>query len=109
MLSPLLSTVNSLLSSHRLLKRSPPTCPGAFQDGKHAHTWCFRMLTLAMGVMGVLACIVGVARAASKHHITEQRIVNRMVRTDSRNLAVGLGVWGDGSGQQNFGNSKSHG
>jgi hypothetical protein len=46
-----------------------------------------------MRVMGFLACmltpcIVFVARAASKHLISEQRIVSRV--TDSRNLAVGL-------------------
>ena len=29
----LLTPVNSLLSSHRLTKRSTPSCPGAFQDG----------------------------------------------------------------------------
>ena len=40
---PLITPVNSLLSSHRLTKRSTPTCPGAFQDGEHAHIWYFRM------------------------------------------------------------------
>lgn len=77
----------------------------------------FRMLPPAMGVMGVMGvlacmlipCIVVVARAASKYLITEQWIVSRMVSADSRKLAVGLGVWGDGGGHQNTGNSKSHG
>ena len=73
-----------LLSSHRLTKSSTPTCPGAFQDGEHAHIWCFRMPPPAMSFTGVLACIltpcvVVVARAAAKPPNTELWIVSRMV------------------------------